>query len=304
MKKSVIWLIIIVVILALIYFIIKGIEPKLERGEQTGFAAFDAAGVSKIEIMHQDGENDVTFVMDDDWELSYPIQYAADEQAMQRLFRVLTDMKFETIVSENPEKQSIFEVNGENGTNIKVYKNDVMVLDFYVGKTDQSGMNTYIREEGSDKVYAVQGNLSYTLDRPLDQWRDKAIINIPQNDLQQVEVTWNDTTVVFTLIDSLWSIVQGDDYMEVHQNDIGAITKAFSPLKAQQFQEEPVDVDWRNPEVLVEVRTLTGPEYACRFIPKDENQYYVKQDAADQIFLISKYAVDRFKRTGSDYQKK
>ena len=302
MKKSLIWLIVVVIILAVIYFVIKGIEPKLERGEGSGFEAFTADGVSKIELITPGGQNDVTLVLDDVWEISFPIEYAADEQSIERLLKTLTDMKFETIVSENPEKQDIFEISEETGSNIKLYKGDEVVLDFYTGKTDQTRMNTYIREAGSDKVYAVQGNISSMINRPVDQWRDKAIVNIPENDPQQLEVTWGDTTVVYTLIDTLWSIVQDDEYMELHQDKLGSIIRAFSPLRATQFQDEPIELDWKNPDVILNIHTLGGPEYICRFIAKDDKQYYAVQGGNDQVYIVSKYVADRFKKKYSDYQ--
>ncbi len=303
MKKSLIWLIVIVVILAILYFVIKGIEPKLERGEGSGFAGFTKDGVTKIEITSPAGENDVTLERDDVWEISYPIEYKADDKAIARLIKTLTDMNFVTIVSENPEKQDIFEVTEETGRDIKIYKEDMLVLHFFVGKTDQSRMNTYIREANSDKVFAVHGNLTYTFNHPVDQWRDMSIVSIPENDLQQLEVVWGDTTVVYTLIDTLWSIVQDDEYMELHKKKLSSVIKAFSPLRASGFQDEPVEFDWKNPDVILYIRSLSGPEYVCRFITKDDKQYYAKQDDSEQVFLVSKYIADRFKKKYSDYQK-
>jgi len=303
MKKSLVWLIVIVVVLAILYFVIKGFEPKLERGEGSGFAGFTSEGVTKIEITSPTGENDIILERDDIWEISSPIEYTADEKMVERLLKTLTDMNFVTIVSENPEKQNIFEVTEETGRDIKVYKEDELVLHFFLGKTDQSNMNTYIREAGSDKVFAVHGNLTYTFNHPIDQWRDKAIVNIPENDIQQVEVAWGDTTVVYTLIDTLWSIVQDDEYMELHQNKLFSIIRAFSPLRASGFQDEPVELDWNNPDVILDIRPLSGTEYVCRFVEKDDKQYYAKQDDSPQVFLISKYMVDKFKKKYSDYQK-
>ena len=303
MKKSLIWLIIIVILLVVIYLIIKNLEPRLEREEGSGFANFTTTGVSKIEITSPDGENDVTLQREDIWEIIYPIEYTADPKAMERIFNTLADMKFETIVSENPNKQDIFEVTEETGREIKVYKDDTMVLHFFAGKTDPSRMNTYIREANSDKVYAVRGNFSYVFSRPVDQWRDKVIVEIQENDLQQLEVTWSDTTVVYTLIDTLWSIVQDDEYMERHQDKLYSITKAFSPLRASGFQDEPLELKWTMPDMILNIHALSGSEYVCRFIKKDDKQYYAKCDDADQIYLISKYLVDRFKKKLSDYQK-
>ena len=136
MKKSLIWLIVIVVVLAILYFVIKGFEPKLERGEGSGFAGFTADGVTKIEITSPTGENDVNLERDDVWEINSPIEFTADDKAVERLIKTLTDMNFVTIVSENPEKQSIFEVTEETGRDIKIYAGDKLVLHFFVGKTD------------------------------------------------------------------------------------------------------------------------------------------------------------------------
>ena len=303
MKKSLIWLIIIIVVLAAIYFVIKGIEPKLERGEGSGFEGFTTEDVTKIEITSPTGENDVTLVRDDEWELSFPMEYSADEKAIERLLKALTDMKFETIVSENPEKQGIFEVNEDTGRCIKIYEGEEPVLHFFIGKTDQTKMNTYIREADSDKVFAVQGNLSYVFSRPVEQWRNKAIVNVPENGLQQLEATWGDTTVVYTLIDTLWSIVQDDEYMELHENKLYSIVKAFSPLRAAQFQDEPIELDWKAPDVVLNIHSLSGAEYVCRFIKKDDKQFYAKQDDSDQVYLVSKYVVEKFKKKFADYQK-
>lgn len=303
MKRSLIWLIVIVVVLGIIYFVIKGLEPTLERGEGSGFAEFTTDDVSKIEITNPDGENDVTLERDDVWELTKPIKYVADKKVIKRLLTTLADMTFETIVSENPQKQDIFEVTEETGSNIKVYRRDELVLNFFSGKNDPTQMNTYIREANSDKVYAVRGNLSYVFKCPVDRWRDKAILNIPENDLQHLEVTWGDTTVVYTLIDTLWSIVQDDDYMERHQKKLFSIIRAFSPLRASGFQDEPIEFNWNDPDMILNIRTLGGAEYVCRFIKKDDKQFYAKQDDSDQVYIISKYLVNRFKKKYSDYQK-
>jgi len=73
-------------------------------------------------------------------------------------------------------------------------------------------------------------------------------------------------------------------------------------LRASGFQDEAVELDWENPDVVLDIHTLSGNEYVCRFIKKDDKQFYAKQDNNEQVYLVSKYVADKFKKKFSDYQ--
>lgn len=303
MKKSILWLMIIIIVLAIIYVVIKGIEPRVERGTDSKFAQFDPSGITKLEIITPEEAQGITLVKDDaGWQVVDPIQYHADDKAIDRVFSTLENLKFEYIASENPEKQATFEVNESSGSQVKMYKADDIVLDFYIGKTDGTQRNTYIREANSNKVHAVAGNLSYVFKKPVDQWRDRTIVNIPKNDVQQVQVTWNDTTVVYTAIDSIWSIEQDGDTFEVHERKLGSIINAFSPFRTTEFQDDAINLDWNDPDMKIYVNTYTGPVYEIDFFKKDDKMMYIKPASGEEVFISGKYIMDRFKKTLDEYK--
>jgi|GEM_PF-851814 len=303
MKKSILWLIIVIVVLAIIYVVIKGIEPRVERGTDSKFAEFDPNGITKLEIVTPDGEHNITLVNDNqEWQIVSPIEYEADDKAVERVFSKLENLKFEYVASENPEKQATFEVEEENGTHVKLYKGDTVILDFFIGKTDGTRRNTFIREANSNKVHAVGGNLSYAFARPVDQWRDRIIVNIPKNDVKQIQVNWNDTTVVYTAIDSIWSIEQDGETFEVHERKLGSIINAFSPLRTTKFQDEELDLNWKKPDMKIYVNTYTGTAYEINFLKKDDKMVYIKPAPGEEIFISGKYITDRFKKTLDEYK--
>ncbi len=81
------------------------------------------------------------------------------------------------------------------------------------------------------------------------------------------------------------------------------LTKDYRHLRASGFQDEPVEIDWKNPDIILDIHSLSGSEYVCRFITKDDKQVYAKQDDSDQVYIVSTYLVERFKKKYLDYQK-
>ncbi len=303
MKKPLLWLIIVIVILVIVYVVIKGIQPQVEKGTDSSLAKFDPNGITKLEIMTTDAEKNITLEkVDTLWQIVEPINYKADDKSIDRVFNTLENLKFEYVASENPNKQSTFEVDEASATHVKMYKGDAVSLDLYVGKTDGTHRNTFVREASSNKVHAVEGNLSYVFARPVDQWRNRIIVNIPKNDVEQVQIDWGDTTIVYTAIDSIWSVEQDGESVEVHENKLGSIINAFSPLRTSQFQDEPVDLDWNNPYMKIYVNTYTGKVYEIDFLKKDDKMVYVKPTTGDEIFITGKYMTDRFKKTIDEYK--
>ncbi|MCK4357995.1 MAG: DUF4340 domain-containing protein [Candidatus Cloacimonetes bacterium] len=303
MKKQTIWLVLILVILVLIYIFGKGFSPKLEREKKSGFAKFDTLGITKININAPETEKDVTLEkIDDKWFIKEPMFYLADMRIMEKFLETMNDMKFEGIISENPEKQSKFQVDS-TGTQVQIFKEDNLVLDFIVGKSDQNYSHTFLRESESDKVYSVAGNLSHIFNKKVDQWRDKVIVDIPKDEIDYIEVSYSDTTIYFTFVDTVWFVRQDDNEIEVEPSKLSSILNAFSPMGTTKFQDEPVDVNWDKPDETVVVTLINGTGYNLKFIKKDDREVYIKASNKDNIFISSSYMMKRFKKKLQDFQK-
>lgn len=304
MKKQTIWLVVIFVILLLILLLGKGFSPKLEREKKSGFAKFDTLGITKIIINVPETEKNVTLEkIDDKWLIKEPIFYLADMRIMKKFLETMNDLKFEGIISENPEKQSKFQVDS-TGTQVQIFKEDNMVLDFVVGKTDQNYSHTFLRESESDKVYSVTGNLSYIFNKKVNQWRDKVIVDIPKDEIDYIEVSYSDTTIYFTFVDTIWFVRQDDNEIEVEPSKLSSILNAFSPMRTTKFQDEPIDVNWDKPDETVVITLVDGTGYNLKFIKKDDREIYIKASNKDNIFISTTYMMKRFKKKLEDFEEK
>jgi hypothetical protein len=304
MKKQTLWLIFILVILVLIYLFGKGFSPKLEKAEKSGFAKFDTLGITKICINSSETEKDVTLEkVDDKWFVKKPIDYFADKKTIERVIEQINDLKFEGIISENPEKQGKFQVDS-TGTQVQIFKDDNIVLDFILGKTDQNYSHTFLRESESNKVYSVAGNLSYIFNKKVDQWRDKVIVDIPKDEIDYIEVSYADTTVYFTFVDTVWYVRQDDKEIEAETSKLSSILNAFSPMRTTKFQDEPININWDKPDETVIITLVDGTRYNIKFIKKDDREVYIKASNKDNIFISSSYMMRRFHKKLQDFEGK
>ena len=302
MKKQTIWLVVIFVILLVILILGKGFSPKLEREKESGFAKFDTLGITKFIIDAPETEKDVTLEkINNKWLIKEPITYLADKIIMKKFLETLNDFKFEGIISENPEKQGKFQVDS-TGTRAQIFKGDKMVLDFVVGKIDQHYSHTFIRESESNKVYSVAGNHIYAFNKKVDQWRDKIIVDIPKDEIDYIEVSYGDTTLYYTFVDTVWYFRQDDKEIEVEVSKLSSVINAFSPMKTTKFQDEPVDVNWDKPDETVVVTLVDGTGYNLKFIQKDDREIYIKASNKDNIFISTTYMIKRFKKKFDDFQ--
>jgi len=290
--------------LVVLFIILRECQPELERASSSSFADFDTLGLTKISIDASEMNKDITLEkISEIWKITAPIKYKADKQAIKSLLKSLGSFPVEPdVISENPEKQAKFKVDS-TGTVVKVYKDDKLVLDFIIGKTDKMGSHTYSRETGSDKVVSIPQRLSYKFEKTSDRWRDKVVLDIPSQDLDIIDIIYRSIQVTYINNDSVWTIEEKGETLNRAPDKLRSITNAFSPFRSTKFQDEEVDLNWSAADMTIKIITFSGKEYVLRFITKDDKNVYVKVDGNDQIFIISNYMMKRFQKTLKDYEK-
>ncbi|HXG01331.1 MAG TPA: DUF4340 domain-containing protein, partial [Bacteroidota bacterium] len=206
-KKNLTYLLGIVVLLAVatVFVMQKPGEQSREQSAGEPLVKYDSAAVDKLEITSKDGQ--ITLVREGGrWMLTSPLRYPADEVAVTTAVGKGRDMKITALVSTNPAKQSIYSVDS-TATLVKVFANNNLVAEFRVGKPATSWTETYVRRDGTNEVYTVEGALTSTFAKSANDWRDRYIFKANQSDLAEVKFQFGDTTFALTKKDSVnWAI--------------------------------------------------------------------------------------------------
>jgi hypothetical protein len=110
-----------------------------------------------------------------EWFVVQPVSYKADQANVGQFIHQIKNLEIKNIVSNKPEKHSVFQVD-QTGTQVTAYEKNAEKAAFVLGKMTDSYSETYMRRLNSNEVLLVEGISSYTVNRPLKDWRDKTTV--------------------------------------------------------------------------------------------------------------------------------
>ena len=236
MSRSTWTLIVILVLLAGVAFIV------LHRpGEQstTGIGGeklvrFDSSAVDHMEILSKEGHV-VLQKESSAWVMVEPMRSPADQGRVTSALSKAASMEVKSIVSSNPEKQEMFQVDS-TGAFVRLAGSGHELAAFHVGKMSPSFMETYVRNEGSNDVALVDGALRYIFVHGTADWRDHTILSVQTDIVRMIGFTYGDTTFTLARSDSAWQI----DGQVVRTPVIQSFLSSLSRFTADNFIDSAI----------------------------------------------------------------
>lgn len=228
--------------------------------------------------------------------------YPADSAAVATALEKIASMERDILVSQNPEKQDVFEVGKDKGRLVQVFGEDGKKTgSFMVGKNATDFSSHYVREVGSNKVYSVAGSIRYSLFSEFDRWRDKTILDFDKSLARIVTVKKQGETFTVERMTDTTGAVQWKLTSPIKANannePIDEIIGKLANLKAADWEEDSLKeaegLGFTNPEVVVTVTMQNGDEKKLIVGKKKEgtSQFWVTVPERDDVFLMSDYAV-------------
>ncbi|MBN1423111.1 DUF4340 domain-containing protein [Candidatus Fermentibacteria bacterium] len=160
------------------------------------FPALLAKEPARIEV---DGANDVAvWKHDDEWLVAGDTEeevFPADTAGVYRAIRAAQAALTKDLVSDNPEKQALFEVDS-SGAMVRILASDSTVLaDFVIGKSGSDYATNYVRPQGRNGVYLVGDRIKSQFDRAGRGLRDMFLFKMPKEDIARIDLTHADTLI-------------------------------------------------------------------------------------------------------------
>lgn len=223
-----------------------------ERSFANELLSFDPQNVSTLMISHSDDV--ITFEkVSGVWMVSNKEnqKYRADQSSVENIIKDLSNIKIERLVSRDKSQWKEYEVDDSLGTTVTLLNNKKNLGEIVIGRFSyrQSGyggvqLSTMVRQPKSNDVYSVEGALSFSIKRDFQSFRDKTILNIEPDLVQQIEFSYpGDSSFTLTKTNNLW--LMGVDTVTTgkvlnYLNDIKD-TRASSiaettPEQTEQFQ--------------------------------------------------------------------
>ena len=199
MKKANNWKLIALFGVLVVIFVTTRIflSPKLEGNLPTNLTDIDSAKVTELIIAPgKDRNGEIRLVRTKKWKLQKgKITWRLEQGAGENALRQVMSIGPERIVTKKKNKWKEFEVSDSTGTRVKVLVGSSTVADLWIGRSGFSqtagsrfGGNsfTYVRLNGENEVYAVEGSLDAQFNRKFDDWRDKSFMRMKRDSLSKI----------------------------------------------------------------------------------------------------------------------
>ncbi|MBD3345071.1 MAG: DUF4340 domain-containing protein [Chitinivibrionales bacterium] len=233
-------------------------------------------------------------------------EYPADSAAVQSALEKFEKMKKDEVISQNPEKQELFEVDEGNGVLVEVWNDKGNSIGkFRIGKKGTDWSSHYVRPVGSNTVYSVRGSIKYSFFTEVKRWRDKSIVEFNKDRLKTITLTKQGSELVLekeidTASNAIWNIVTPDGKVKAKKAEVDKIVNEFATFRCAAWEEDPSltaeDMGFDEPEIVITAKLDNGDvKKAIIGNQKDEtSRFWVTTPDRDYVYLVNENIIKRF----------
>ena len=242
-------------------------------------------------------------------------EYPADSASAAAVFEKLSAMKKDELISQNPEKQEVFEVDSIKGTLVEVWdsKNNSLGK-FRIGKSGPDWSSNFVRMVGSNDVYSVSGSIKYAFFSEEKRWRDKTVLKFDPSLTNKITLAKKDSAVIHLekTADTTgikWNITSPEK-IPADSATVAKMITGLSKLLTSNFEENLQADDsitgFNSPYLVITVALDTGEKKKITLgnLREADNQRWVKADGKEAIFLLFKSLFDNLDKSFEELKEK
>ena len=251
------------------------------------------------------------------WYTNPERKYPAAKANIERLFETLKKAGEGEVVSKNPQNHTLFEVDKASGTRVKFFgKNDILLADVYIGKMGANYIapTTYVRAADSDEVLSVSGMMMGLFQGREDNWRERTIFELQPENITGFIITQpgQPNIRLARLASDEWTCMSPKSF-PIKKDDGTRMANTFARLRASSFIKDYPQKPYEEYGIGPQSTTITAllkdasstPTLFIGHESKDQpNQYYVRAEGQEQVYLIYKYMRDGLAKTLAELEAK
>ena len=271
-------------------------EKKVETATPL-FPNFNKEQIVKIEIIATDETTVLSKQDGSNWVVASMDNYPADNEGVTELLSKVAEFKNTQRVSNNPEKQSEFEVDS-TGVEAKLMDaNDKVLAHLFVGKTTPGFLSSYVRPADSNDVYVAKGYLQSVFNKGTRTWKDRTIFSFNKGIVTQLNIVSPEEVVELRLnTEGTWEMIK-PVAAAVKTTEVDTLLTTFSELDTDDFAgatDTPLsEYGLDTPQSTISAVLNDGTMATLHIGSEEEGKLYVKRDDKETVFRLFKSNVDR-----------
>jgi hypothetical protein len=309
-KKTVILLIILCLLTWIAYILNR--QPKKTEKESALFPEYTIEKAAAIRV--NGPANKFTLNKEgDQWTVVEEANLPADPELIKQALQTVTEIKKEGIVSQNPSKQEIFQVDPNNSLEVEIKGTGNKALaHFYIGKNGPDYMSTYVRKADSNDVLLYKGfHLRSRFDKTSDAWLDKFMVKFKIEDIDRLEFKRKDQSFSIKHEIDKWRLEKPEEYY-IKEESIKEILTTLTALRAVKVQPlnpaQPLrEFGLDDPNLTLGITAFltdgTSQTILIGKLEKNTDQYFVKHSDRPVVYKVGKFSIDKINKPWKELKK-
>ncbi len=293
MNRSTILLLALLLVLGAITLLVLPSEEEQMVSEVAAPVSFtvDSASVVKLSIERSGKALNIDNV-GGKWTITSHGNLPADPARVTELIGGLSRFRSGSLVSSNPAKQGLFQVDS-SGSHLTLTERSGVRRSIIIGKMGPSFAEVYFRMPGGNDVYLGSGVSTWSLERDVREWRDKQIYASPAEAITGLTLSSGGKTRSYTRDSLGWK--SGPD--RVATETINPILTALSNLRAEDFIDS--SLQFTGTPSRIEINGAIGGELNFFRLGSDTNRYAVQAAGSAQQYIVGRQtALQLFRAVG------
>jgi len=212
-------------------------EEQAERSEKV-FPDLERDRVTAVDVRNAHGE----FRMEkqgDDWQLVKPIDFPADSSSVGSVLSSVVNLKEERRLQPGEVDPAAYGLDAPESS-VTLTTDDGGVFELRVGKETPLGSNRAVQISGFDGILLSPGWFAKDIDKDLDGWRSRDLVDVTESKVASLEVTTADDRIHAVRDGDLWRLLEPLED-EADPDQIRNLISDLNGLRIKEFLDDAPD---------------------------------------------------------------
>ncbi|MFL6416311.1 MAG: DUF4340 domain-containing protein [Bryobacteraceae bacterium] len=270
-------------------------------------ADIPSAQIKSISIKKKDGSTVEVQKNKDKWTIAAPAEYRADQDAVTSMTSSLSPITADSVVEDKAADVAKYGLNAPSLT-VTVHENNGKSDEIFFGDDVPAGSLVYVRMGSDPKIYAVASSTKTSLDKSVNDLRDKRLLTFDSNNLTRVELVSPKTDVEFGKSNANeWRIVKPKPYrVENFQVEelIRKLGDAKMDLSTSAEDAKKADANFASAKLVATAKVSDSSGTQTLEVRKNKDDYYARSSLVKGAYKVSSDLGKELEKSPEEFRNK
>jgi len=265
------------------------------------------AQVQSIDLKKKDGSLVAVQRQGDKWAITQPQPYATDQDAVNTLASSLNPVSADNVVEDKATDFIKYGLTTPSLT-VAVHGKNGKTSDIIFGDDVPAGSLVYARVGTDPKVYAVSSSVKTSLDKGVNDLRDKRLLTFNSNNLSRIELLSGKSDIEFGKSNANdWQIIKPQPYRADNfqvEELLRKLTDAKMDLSTSADDAKKSDTAFASGQPVASAKVSDTGGTQTLDVRKNKDDYYARSSSVKGVYKVSSDLGKELEKSLDDFRNK